>query len=177
MKNDSNYQIYATDIVRNVPSENLKYLIKLFMDKASINMGSDYNEKSLSGSIEIITQYFSYIPICYVASGFIRGSLGDYGPGRLVPRTIKGWMVETSTEYNRDQAKKLQQDKLNDVSIAMDLHNWPVGSAIQKKIDWYRKGLLKIEDWDKVPLKELAERIKNKLESYPEVFGIKSSKT
>lgn len=174
MEKDNIYQAYSMELVKNVPEDQFKYLIKLFMNKASVNMGCDFNDKSLNGSIEIVSHYFSYIPIHYVASAFIRGSLGDYGAGRLVPRTVKAWHNEMSQEYNRDQAAKLQKDKLNDVSIAMDLHKSPVGTAIMKKIDWYRKGSLDMRDWDKVPLKDLADKIKQGIYVTPEMFGIKS---
>jgi len=159
MQNDNTYQAYSMELVKDVPGESLNYLVKIFMDKAAMNMGSDYKDNTLRGSVEIIKTYFSYIPIHYIASGFIKGSLGDYDSGRLTPRTVKNWMGHISLEYNRDNVKDIQKQKLNDVSIVMNLHKYPIGSAICKKIEWQKKGILDINDWDKVPLKELAEMI------------------
>lgn len=153
--------MYANELVRNVPGEYLQHLITLFMKEASVNMGCDVNELTLERVIFYVKKDFGYIPINFIASAFIKGSLGRLGDGkgRLIPKTIHSWIGEISLEYNRMVANKLQQEKLNDVSIAMDLHKYPTGKAINKKIDWYNKRMLKISDWDKVPLKDLAELI------------------
>lgn len=174
MENDSRFQTYANELVRNVPSETLQHLITLFMQEASVNMGVEVDAVTLERVIFYIKKDYGYIPINFIASAFVKGSLGNIGDGkgRLVPKTIVGWLGSVSMDYNRTLANIRNQEKLNDVSIAMDLHKYPVGQAINKKIDWYRKGLLKIEDWEKIPLKEVAERITQKLESYPAMWGI-----
>jgi hypothetical protein len=176
MENDSKYQMYANDLVRNVPGEYLQHLISLFMKEASVNMGCDVNEITLERVIFYVKKDFGYIPINYIASAFIKGSLGRLGDGkgRLIPKTIHNWIGEISLEYNRMVSNKIQRDKLNDVSIAMDLHKFPAGKAINKKIDWYRKGLLDVEDWDKVPLKEMAEMIGNGHDPKLTDFGIEN---
>ena len=163
MENDSKFQMYANEFVRNVPGEYLQHIITLFMKEASVNMGCDVNEQTLERVMFYIKKDFGYIPINYIASAFIKGSLGRLGDGkgRLIPKTIHSWIGEISLEYNRMIANQLQKDKLNDVSIAMDLHKYPVGQAINKKIEWYNRGLMKMKDWDRVPLKELAEMIGN----------------
>jgi hypothetical protein len=160
MQNDSNYQTYAAYFVKDVPYDNLKYLVQLFMNKAAVNMGNDFNEKTLACVIELIKQSFSYIPVCYVASGFIKGSLGNYDAGRLVPRTIFKWMGEISLEYNRDIAKQKQKEIESTPLQSFDLKKFPLGRAINKKIDWYRENRISIDDWDKISLKELSEMIK-----------------
>ena len=178
MENDSKYQMYANDLVRNVPGEYLQHLITLFMKEASVNMGCDVNEVTLERVIFYVKKDFGYIPINYIASAFIKGSLGRLGDGkgRLIPKTIHSWIGEVSLDYNRMLATQLQKDKMNDVYIAMDLHNYPVGKAINKKIDWYRKGILDMKDWDKVPLKEVAERIGKGQEPRLDNFGITPKK-
>jgi len=55
------------------------------------------------------------------------------------------------------------------------LHKFPIGSAINKKIDWYRKGILNINDWNKVPLKEVAEMIGAGNMPTVEHFGIQNN--
>jgi hypothetical protein len=139
-------------------------------------MGVESDNQTIERVIYYVRKDFSYIPVNYIASGFISGSLGKIGDGkgRLVPKTILAWLGYSSMEYNRMLASIRERNKLNDVSIAMDLHNYPVGSAIVKKIEWYRKGVLRIEDWDNVPLKAMAEKIKAGIHVTPELFGIKS---
>jgi hypothetical protein len=174
IEKDDKFQIYANDIVKNVPGEYLQYLISLFMREAAINLGCDENETTLERTIYYVKRDYSYMPINFVASAFIRGSLGQIGDGkgRLVPKTIVAWLADSSLAYNRLIANQKNKENLNDVSIAMDLHKYPVGSAIVKKIEWYRKGLLTSNDWDKVPLKELAEMIKAGHNPIPEYFKI-----
>lgn len=171
---DNKFQSYATTMVREVPESELKYLVVLFMKEACINMGCDVTEETIDRVIYFVKAEYSYIPVNYIASALISGSLGKIGDGkgRLVPKTILAWLAYSTQEYNRHLASITERNKLNDVSIAMNLHKYPAGMAIDKKIDWYKKGLLRIEDWDKVPLMDLAERIKNKLETYPAIYGI-----
>lgn len=174
MEKDSKYQAYATTLVKEVPGEDIKYLIALFMKEAAINMGSDTDTRTLERTTYHIQKEFSFIPISYIGSAFVRGSLGQFGVGRLVPRTIYGWLNEMSLEYNRMMSKEKYKDHNTQIAIAYNLHKYPIGSAIAKKIDWYNKGLLKIENWDKIPIKELAEREAKHLESYPQIFGIEN---
>jgi hypothetical protein len=177
MENDSKFQTYANELVRNVPMENLQYLIALFMQEAAINMGSEVSEKTLERTIYYIQKDFSYIPVNYIASAFIRGSLGKFGKegaGRLVPKTIHAWLGEISLDYNQAISKEKIKARQMDVGIAMDLHKYPVGSAISKKIEWYRKGLIDGDDWDQIPLKELAEMIGRGGYPLPSHFGIET---
>ena len=168
MTKDEKYQLYANDLVLNVPTEHLQYLIALFMFEAAINMGSEVNDKTLERTIYYIQKDYGYIPISYVASAFIQGSLGKLpsvtGMTRLVPKTIHYWLGEVSMEYNRAMAKKRQKDKESDVVIACDLHKIPFGQAIIQKVTWYKEGKLDDDDWDRVELKELAEAIARKEE-------------
>jgi hypothetical protein len=173
---DNKFQAYASELVNNVPLENMEYLIALFMKEAAINMGSDVNDSVIERTVYHVKKDYGWIPVNYVASAFVRGSLGKIGDGkgRLIPKTILAWLSDSSQEYNRVLSALREKEKLNDVSIAMDLHKTPVGTAIMKKLDWYKKGALKIQDWDKIPLSELANKIKQGVFVTPEMFGIKS---
>ena len=168
MEKDEKYQAYANDFVRNVPIEVLKHLINLFMFEAAINMGADVDEKTLERAIYYIQKDYGYIPISYVASAFIQGSLGKLphvvGMTKLVPKTIHYWLGETSMEYNRAMAKERQKNKESDLVIACDLHKIPFGAAIIQKVNWYKEGKLDDDDWDRISLKELAEAIARKEE-------------
>ena len=175
MENDSKFQLYANDLVINVPFEYLQYLIALFMQEAAINMGSEVNEVTLERTIYHIKKDYGYIPINYIASAFVRGSLGKIGDGkgRLIPKTIMGWIADMSMEYNRMLANQREREKLNDVTIAMNLHKYPVSKAIIKKIDWITKGKITSSEWDNIPLKELSEVIAAGHTPDLEYFGIK----
>jgi len=176
MENDSKFQAYANEIVREVPQEDIIYLITLFVKEAAINMGSDVDKETLDRIIFYIKRDYSYIPINYVASAFLKGSLGQIGDGkgRLIPKTIHGWLGDISLEYNRMVAAKKQKERESDVSIAMNLHRYPMGKAIRKKIDWLKAGSITIDEWDKVPLKELAKMIGEGHHPTLEHFGIKN---
>jgi len=173
MENDEKFQTYANELIRNVPMEVVNYLVSMFMREASINMGTDVNKDMTERTIYYIKKDFSYLPVNFVASAFVRGSLGSYGPGRLVPRTILGWLNDSAQEYNRFITKE-KNEEIEAGYIHADLHKYPLGQAICKKMDWLVSGRISGDDWDKIPLKELSERINQGLESYPEVFGIKS---
>jgi len=168
MEKDEKYQMYANDLVINVPIDILKQLINLFMFESAINMGCEVNDKTLERTIYYIQKDYGYIPVSYVASAFIQGSLGKLpyavGMTKLVPKTIHYWLGEVSMEYNRAIAKKKQKDRESDVAIAYDLHKYPLGQAIIQKIRWHKEGKLDGDAWDHVELKKLAEAIARKEE-------------
>lgn len=159
------YERHALELVKDIlPSDDLHTLIQIFMDSASIDMGADYEDATLKRIVYIIRTEFAFMPLCFVASGFSQGAMGKYGPGRLVPRTIHGWMNEVALEYNRKVAKD-RQDELNAVELTTyDLVRYPIGKAIIKKIEFYESGLLNDDNWDLINLKELAEAISLKKE-------------
>lgn len=168
------YNRHAIELVKDViPKDDLKEMINIFMIDAGINMGSDFTDSTLERAMQIIENNFRFLPVCYVASAFKKGSLGNFGTGRLVPRTIFYWLNEITLEYNRDQDhKKLQSDP--DAIHYNELERHPLGQAICKKIDWLKNGTINSDDWDKIPLKDLSERIANHMDSVPELFGVES---
>lgn len=169
---DEKYQTHAMTLVKDViPDTDINYLVNLFLMDASINMGSDFTDQALERIIFIVKSEYKFLPIAFIASAFSQGSMGKYGAGRLVPRTMAVWLNEAATEYNRKAAHEAIKDY--EYLDAMNLNSCPVGSAICKKIDWYKNGTLKMKDWDSVPLKEIANKIKAGVHVYPQMFGIK----
>ena len=180
MTKDEKYQIYANDLVRTLPEENLQYLIALFMQEAAINMGAEVDEKTLERVIYYIKKDFSYIPVSYLASAFVRGSLGQMpyavGMTKLVPKTIHYWLGEASLDYNRAMAKQRQKDLSSVPGTTFDLQKYPLGKAINTKIDWFKKGLITSDEWDGISLKDLAGLIGQGRHPSPSDFGIKTNK-
>jgi hypothetical protein len=152
--------------------------MRLFIDKAAINMGKDSFDKkedTINAVCEFLFKSFKDIPVYYVGSAIYKGSLGTYGPGRLVPATVFKWMNEANQEFSRKQAhEELMKE---DSSPAMDLRGFPVGRAIHKKIDWLKGGRITESDYDRIPLKEVAERLAQGLDVVPELWGVKSKKS
>jgi hypothetical protein len=177
IKNEK-YNIYAGTVVKDVPSEYVKTLVTSFVDIAALNMGANIERANVDRIIEIIQEDYEFMLIAQVASAFIKGSMGYYGDGRLVPKVINGWLKETSAEYRRYQEHKEREEK----TIAQlkekpfDLQKYPAGAAICKKIDWYKAGLIDINDWDKIPLKQVAEIIGRRQMPTIEMFNIKTKK-
>jgi len=178
IEDDGIFRRYSNVQLKDVPSDNVRYLLKLFFTKASINMGKDtcdIPEQSIDAIMEFITKDFKYIPMLYIGSAIIRGSLGKYDvKGRLVPRTIYLWLNEASNEYNRTLEREKYKNYNETKNITFDLHKYPVGSAIIKKIDWIKNGTITMDDWDRIPLKELAERIGMGMMPVPELWGVTS---
>jgi hypothetical protein len=153
----SQYETYATDIVRNVPSENLKYIIDLTMKKCSLNMGSNYTDEILQRTIELIREEFHYMTINLVVSALMRGSMGHLGAGRLIPKTIALWLRDVSQEYQKEKEHQEIEERFKSTGIPVDLKKYPMGTALNTKIDWLTSGAITEKEWDKIPLKELAE--------------------
>lgn len=171
----SSYDIYANTFCKDIPIETLKGFIMTFLIDASQDMGCDFDKTSMPDRVYyVISTHYNHLPLMLIASAFKRGALGQYGPGRLVPRTIFNWLSEmnqyfTSLHELRD-ASKDRQYKYD------GLEKFPLGKAICKKIDWLESGAITNDEWDRIPLKELSERIKSGLECYPEIFGINHKK-
>ena len=149
------YDRHALTLVKDVvPKDDLKALVNTFMIDAGINMGNDFSDNTLERVIDIVDNNFRFLPVHYVASAFRKGSLGHYGAGRLVPRNVYSWLNEITMEYNREVDHKRNEGTAYSGHFK-DLMNCPFGKAIMKKIDWE----LTEDEWDKVPLKTLAEMI------------------
>lgn len=155
----SKFETYATVLVREVPREYLSEIIELTMKKCSLNMGSNYTDEILQRIIELIKEDFSYMTVNIVVSALLRGSMGNYGAGRLIPKTVAQWLRETSQEYQRDKEHKELDEKLSRNSNAMDLRKYPMGTALNLKIDWLVNGAITSDEWDRISLKQLAEII------------------
>ena len=166
------FETYATDFVRNVPTENLSEIIELTMKKCSLNMGSNYTDEILQRTVELIKDDYSYMTVNIVVSALFRGSMGYFGAGRLIPKTIAGWLREVNQEYQKERDHKEIEERLKSNSVPMDLVKYPMGKALNKKIDWLRTGAISFDEWDTIPLKELAEMIGKNEWPMPEYFGI-----
>lgn len=159
MEKDEKYQTYATSPAKEIPISELNYLINSCMLEASLNMGNSFDERDLNRVIYFINTDFNFLPVCYIWSAFLRGSLGKFGAGRLIPRTVYSWLNEVTNEFKQLQEHKAIEEHFKVKNTGFDLHKYPVGKAICKKVDWYNAGLLDGDDWDRVNLKELAEAI------------------
>jgi len=168
---NSLYETYAHSLCNDIPIETLKDFIMTFLIDASKDMGCDFDKVQMPDRVYyIISMHYNHLPLSMIASGFKRGALGQYGAGRLIPRTVFGWMGEINQYY---LTKHSTRDNSHDNYTKFDdLHHYPLGSAINKKIEWYSKGSLDINDWEKVHLKELAKMIGEGHYATLEHFGI-----
>ena len=165
------YNTYANDACKDIPVDYLKQLLNLMIYEAAQDMGTTYDKDSLLDRVNyIIDTHYNHLPLSLVASAFKRGSLGQYGPGRLVPRTIYGWMAEMNQYLmTKHEVRDSSQDRKHKYD---GLEKYPLGKAICKKIDWLTSGAITMEQWDKIPLKAVAEMIGNKEMPTLAKFGI-----
>ena len=170
---NSLYETYAHSLCNDIPIETLKDFIMTFLIDASKDMGCDFDKTEAPERIYyIISTHYNHLPLSLIASGFKRGALGQYGAGRLIPRTVFGWMGEINQYYlTKHSTRDNSQDNYTKFD---DLHRYPLGSAINKKIEWYSKGAMDINDWEKVPLKDLAKMNGEGHYATLEHFGIKN---
>lgn len=168
----SKFESYATDIIRNVPSEYLKEIIELTMKKCSLNMGSNYTDEVLQRTVELIKEDYSYMTVNLVVSALFRGSMGHFGAGRLIPKTISQWLREISQEYQKDRDHQEIEDRFKTTGVPVNLRKYPMGTALNLKIDWLTSGAITSKEWDNIPLKQVAEIIGKGMYPNLEDFGI-----
>lgn len=171
------YITYHGYTVKEVPIEVLKVLVTLFIDYAAVNLGTSADKANVDRIIEQVQGHeFNFLPVSVVASAFIRGSLGKLRNDKtsLNPRNIFEWLTEVSVEYKQGVEHDKRERELSNTEKTFDLNKCPVGAAIMKKIDWYASGAIDIEDWDKIPMKSLAEKIVHGIHPYPEMFGVEN---
>lgn len=155
---DDLYNIYANSDCNDIPSEYLKRLVSGFLYEASIDMGQTYEKDIMVDRVEyMISKHYHHLPLSLVASAFKRGALGQYGTGRLVPRTIFGWLGEIN-QYFMTIHEKQDEDRSKHHKFD-GLEKYPLGKAIIKKIDWLESGVITEDQWDRVPIREVAETI------------------
>ena len=168
---ESLYETYSNTLCNDIPIETLKDFITEFLIDASKDMGCQYDKKDTAERVYyIISIHYNHLPLMMIASAFKRGALGQYGAGRLIPRTVFGWLGEINQVYlTHHSTRDNSQDNYTKYD---DLHHFPLGKAINKKIDWIRSGVLHPDDWEKVPLKQVAEMIGKGHQPTLEHFGI-----
>jgi hypothetical protein len=156
---DEIYLSHSTTEAKYVPIDDIKHLVNMFLVEAARDMGTDLKEETIERVISLVRNEYGYLPICFIASAFRRGSLGDFGAGRLVPRTVYQWLSETSVEFNREQKHKETQSRFIDTGTPVNLKIYPMGKAINKKIDWIISGHITSNEYDMINLKDVAEII------------------
>lgn len=162
IEDNKTYQDNWQKPVNDVSYNDMSLLLKLFLDKAAINVGRecyDAPEVTKESILEFVCKEFRFIPVYYIGSAIIKGSLDSQSTNRLTPRLVHKWLIDATIEYRRYKDHLDREEQFKEKPITFDLHKYPVGSAIAKKIEWYKKGFLSIDDWDLVPLKDVAEAI------------------
>ena len=162
IENNANYQTYAIYKIYNIPREMLCEIINVVLIEASRNMGNEFNDKMLDSIIGTIEENHHNLPLCYITSAIYKGSMGTYGPGRLMPRTVFNWLREVSLEYTKEVDHKEIEERLKNTGVPVDLKKYPMGTALNLKIDWLTSGAINGDDWNIINLKELAEMIGKK---------------
>jgi len=135
-------------------------------------MGNSFDERDFNRVVYLINSDFSFLPMCYVWSAFLRGSLGKLCTGRLIPKTVYGWLNEVAGEFSRKKEHLEMQEHFKVRNTGFDLHKYPAGKAINKKIGWLKSGAITDSEWDKIPLLELAGMIADGFNVTPVNFGI-----
>jgi hypothetical protein len=170
------YQKYFNKPIRDVPIDDADTLLKLFLDKAAVNVGKDAYDKpdaTKRSILEFIYKDFNGFPVFLIGSAIIRGSLGIFGSARLVPGSVYGWLNEMRPEYERLQKQEQFKKEISN-RVDFDLWKYPVGKAMIMKIDWYNAKLITDDDWDKIDLKVLAGMIAGGQHPTTRDFGIKN---
>lgn len=165
------YNTYANYACSEVPPESLKNLLTSFLYEASQDMGQAFDKIFLADRVYyIINKHYNHLPLSLVASAFKRGALGQYGAGRLIPRTVYGWLAEMNQYHMNVREAKDETESRHHKFDRLD--KYPFGKAICKKVDWLESGAITETEWDKIPLKEVAEIIGAGHHPTLEHFGI-----
>ena len=161
--NSKTYEIYNNYVIRDIPIDNLKIIVTALIEDAALTLGCKATKADVDKVSEFMSSHqFNFIPINVAATAFTRGSLGKLKNDKttLTPRNIYDWLSEISLEYRNHIEHNERDTILSSLgSHFTDLTRYPLGKAICKKIDWYKSGAIDSNDWDKIPLRELAEMI------------------
>lgn len=155
LEENISYQKWALRYIKDVPQNELEIILKVVLRIAELNTGSKFNEEALSSVIEMLQKDFNYLPVNFAASYILKGSLGKLGEttSKLTPRNIFSWLTEGSEDWLKMKKHREFEDK--NIYIK-DILKYPCGRAIIKKIEWYEKGLITLDDWDKIDIIRLA---------------------
>ena len=152
------YNTYANYSCSEVPPESLKIVFTNLLYEASLDMGQSFDKNFLVDRVAyIIDRHYNHLPLSLVASAFRRGALGQYGTGRLIPRTVSGWLSEMNQYYMNIHERKDETDKVHHKFDGLE--KYPLGQAICKKMDWLASGGITVDQWESIPLKAVAEMI------------------
>ena len=166
------FNIYANEFLTNIPTEKLNSILNKTFFEAGRNMGNDVDDELMDLLIDTTKKYHHKMPLYYVTSSIYKGSMGHYGAGRLIPRTIYGWLREMSHEYEREKEHKEIEQRFENKGTPVDLKKYPMGKAINVKVGWLASGAISDNDYDNIDIKELAEMIGQGKQPLPEDFKL-----
>lgn len=171
MKHSTTYESFHNYQIKDVPSESLKILVTAFIESAALTLGCKSTKADVDRVCEFMaSNQFNFLPVEIAASAFGRGSLGKLKNDKttLSPRNIYDWLSDISQEYRQGLEHQERDNRLSANNIRFrDFHNYPFGKACCWKIDHVPE-----EQWDNVPLKEVAELIGKGILPTLEYFGI-----
>jgi hypothetical protein len=148
--------------VKDIPYPNFENEIKELFKSAVFDFGAEVKKEVFDHSVKrlagiIYGRYKGYMlgEVKYVFEAMV-----EHIKGKLSVSSI----MQLFYKYNEEKIEKQRREsEERDISIEKNFVNCfdnPLGSAIIHKMQMVESGQLKIENWDTVNLKQLAEDIK-----------------
>ena len=156
--------------IAEIEKEELKYQLTDNVRDAlkynSQDIGTDKISEIMIQFIDALKTRYREADIEDVKKAILNGTYGDYGKYNWVnTKVLIDWVRQ---KWINILDKKRRVGEIEDVN-KYDVTNSPVGSAISWKIS-----CISSDDWEKIPLKKIAEAIKNRenMSKFADSYGI-----
>jgi len=156
--------------IAEIEKEELKYQLTDNVRDAlkynSQDIGTEKISEIMELFIDALKTRYKEVDIDDVKKAILNGTYGDYGKYNWINAKVLIEWVRQKWMSVLDKSRRVDE---KEETHKFDVEKYPVGKAIN-----WKANCVKLEDWEVIPLKKIAEAIKNREEmsTLAESYGI-----
>jgi len=149
--------------IKDIPYNEFENEIKEMLKSVIMDYGSDIRQEIFEHSYKRITYLVSkkYKGFLMGEVRYIFDAMIEHIKGKISVSSIMQLFSKYYDEKIEKQRFQIEQQDLNYEKNIVNCMKSPLGKAIIYKIQMVERGDLEIKDWEKIPLKKIADEIQS----------------
>jgi hypothetical protein len=149
--------------VRDIPDPSLELEVKELLKSAIFDFGADMKKDVFNHSVKRVTYLLKikYKGLMLGEVKYVFEAMSEFIKGKLSVSTIMQLFYKYMDDKIEKQRREVEEREIGYEQNFVNCMNNPLGKAIIHKIELVENGQLSMDNWDKVPLKQIAMDIKS----------------